>query len=253
MHTANPNCVRESRGAVRCPGSQCLLQHAHVRRRCRQVQCHCQDISPCKRQLRLSPAAPPSLPPSHKLFLLQLFFQIFGKGADKAQRGNPKTLCDSIDSLSGCLGLTYHVRFPPDYPEKAPLVRMLTPHVSGGNVLGSGAVCCDILLDKFWKATRASLGSILQTVVILHCDNSPMRATGAGVYPSEKAAKETYTGFLVLRHALPNFALYPNQNRCMWLCNLMMRAGWTFPLTLKNSPFRFKHLRLSISFSLSFF
>ena len=99
---------------------------------------------------------------------------------------------------------------------------MLTPQVSGGHVLSSGAVCCDILLDKFWKA-RQSFDAAFQAVIILHCDDSPMRATGAAMYPSEKAAKSDYTGFLVSPHALLIFALCPNQNACMWFCNIMMR------------------------------
>jgi hypothetical protein len=55
-------------------------------------------------------------------------------------------------------------------------------------VLASGALCSDVLLDKFWKAT-SPLAAVLQTIVILHCDDKPMRATSAEVYPSEKAAK----------------------------------------------------------------
>jgi ubiquitin-protein ligase len=76
------------------------------------------------------------------------------------------------------------------------MVRMLTPHVSGGHVLGSGAVCCDILLDKKWTPTQ-SFDAVFLAVIILHVDDSPMRAISTDMYPSEKRAKEDYTGFLV--------------------------------------------------------
>jgi hypothetical protein len=105
-------------------------------------------------------------------------------------------LCDSISKLSGCFGLTYHLRFPPNYPEHAPLVRMLTPHVSGGHVMGPGSVCCDVFLPRHWQA-RTSFAAAFYAVIILHCDDQPMTATSADTYPSEQAAAENTWKWLV--------------------------------------------------------
>jgi len=57
-------------------------------------------------------------------------------------RPSYKKLCNSIDKL---LGLTYHVRFPPDYPKNAPVVRMIIPSVNTGHALKLGFE--HILLD----------------------------------------------------------------------------------------------------------
>jgi hypothetical protein len=133
------------------------------------------------------------------LFYSQIFFEIHAKDSHKVQCGHPKILCDSIDRLSGCMGLTYHLRFPPDYPTHAPLVRMLTPHVSGGHVLGSGSVCCDVFLPQSWKA-RTSFEAAFRAVIILHCDDQPMAADSAATYKSEKEAAKDAWDFLVILH-----------------------------------------------------
>jgi hypothetical protein len=139
------------------------------------------------------PVAPSSF---SKRACLQIFFEIFSKDAHKIQKGHPKQLCDSIDRLSGCFGLTYHLRFPPNYPEHAPLVRFIKPHVSGGHVLSSGAVCCDVFLPQIWKA-RTSFEAAFRAVIILHCDDQPMTASSSSLYPSEKAAARDAWEFLV--------------------------------------------------------
>ena len=91
------------------------------------------------------------------------------------------------------MGLTYHLRFPPDYPTHAPLVRMLTPHVSGGHVLGSGSVCCDVFLPQSGKA-RTSFEAAFRAVIILHCDDQPMAADSAATYKPEKEAAKDASG-----------------------------------------------------------
>ena len=64
-------------------------------------------------------------------------------------RASSKALCNSIDMLPGCLGLTYHVRFPRDYPTCAPVVRMIIPNdcVDTNHALGLDT----IRLDEFWR------------------------------------------------------------------------------------------------------
>jgi hypothetical protein len=49
--------------------------------------------------------------------------------------------------------IRYHLRFPSDYPDSPPLVRVYRPHLQGGFVLPSGAVCAlppPILTPSLW-------------------------------------------------------------------------------------------------------
>ena len=61
-------------------------------------------------------------------------------------RESSEALCNSIDSSPGCLGLTYHVRFFPEYPTCAPVVRIV-PSTDTSHVLGLD----EIVLDRFWR------------------------------------------------------------------------------------------------------
>jgi hypothetical protein len=81
-------------------------------------------------------------------FHLQIYCDIFAEGAHVAQGRRVKALCDSIDSLSGCLGINFHVWFPPNYPERAPVIRLLATSDDIGHVLAPGS----IVLDALWQA-----------------------------------------------------------------------------------------------------
>jgi hypothetical protein len=62
--------------------------------------------------------------------------------------------------------------------------------------MGPGSVCCDVFLPKYWKA-RTSFEAAFRAVIILHCDDQPMTATAATVYPSEKDAAQNTWDWLV--------------------------------------------------------
>ena len=190
-------------------GARIVLSDAQEVNASRDMRLYIDDCDPTNAVLKISPHVSyphlpfPTLQPTPHMPLnlvrFQIFFEIYSKGSHKVQCGHPKMLCDSIDKLSGCMGLTYHLRFPPDYPTHAPLVRMLTPHVNGGHVLSSGSVCCDVFLPQSWKA-RTSFEAAFRAVIILHCDDQPMSASSAQIYESEKAAARDAWEFLVNRH-----------------------------------------------------
>jgi hypothetical protein len=190
----NEEHQRSTGPMINALGARIVLSDAQEVNASRDMRLYIDDCDPTNAVLKISPHVnyPPSSlphPPTHpttcmplNLFYSQIFFEIHAKDSHRDQCGHPKILCDSIDRLSGCMGLTYHLRFPPDYPTQAPLVRMLTPHVSGG-----------VFLPQSWKA-RTSFEAAFRAVIMLHCDDQPMAADSAATYKSEKEAAKDASG-----------------------------------------------------------
>ena len=82
------------------------------------------------------------------------------------------------------------VKFPSDYPSRAPEIRFLTP-IKHTNVNGNGKICHNIL-DRDWDANKKAidaLNHVLQLLVIPEPD-TPLDSVLAGLYKTDKGKYE---------------------------------------------------------------
>jgi len=102
-----------------------------------------------------------------------------------------------IGTISGPDGTVYEklsfklsLEFPPDYPYVPPNVRFLTPCFHPNVDLSNGAICLDILKDK-WSALLEAPAVLLSIQSLLGEPNnqSPLNQEAARLWPNQKMFK----------------------------------------------------------------
>jgi len=109
-----------------------------------------------------------------------------------------------------------HIRFKENYPFEPPFVRVVSPIISGGYVLGGGAICMELLTKQGWSSAYTVEAIILQISATLvkgkaRIQFASSKAKSTQLYTLQRA-EQSYKS-LVQIHEKNGWYSPPNDNR----------------------------------------
>lgn len=86
---------------------------------------------------------------------------------------------EAINKQHGINNITFHFQFKDTYPFEAPLVRLVSPVISGSYVMEGGALCLKLLTAEGWSSA-STVESVLVSV------SASLVYGGARILPQDK-------------------------------------------------------------------